>query len=432
MKFQLKQDDDITVQKRRIGRVPTLVIKPARIAAAPVAVLWIHGGGFMLGMKEMVYMSRSMDLVKKYGSTVFSPGYRLAWQKPYPAAVDDCYAVLEHIDKHRADLKIEKIMVGGESAGGGLAAAVCMLARDRGIRVDYQTPLYPMMSNIDTDSSRDNHGKVWNTRRNHLGWRLYLRSDARKRVSPYAAPAQQTDYSGLPPCYTFVGDGEPFYRETLDYVSALRAGGVCAEADVYLTDLHAFDMLRPDDELSKEAARRFNEHFEKILMQDTIKTECEVRRVMKLSVIFEDKPKRWGFRGDPYFWDHLKELAEDMEILAPDELENWIREEYLSLSGKVLTDEYMDFAKIEQFAHGGMSSGGVDNQWWMEEGIPLLKDRLSALSQIRIPDAAAPDSPAEGESGIGERPLSEVCGPDQSRNETVNRTAEDLPPGGRR
>ena len=100
---------------------------------------------------------------------------------------------------------------------------------------------------------------------------------------------------------------------------------------------------------------------------------------MKLSIIFEDKPRRWGFRGDPYFWDHLKELAEDMDVVSPDELEKWIKAEYLSLSGKALTGEYMDFAVIERFAHGGMSSGGVDNVWGTEEGIPLLKSRLSAL-----------------------------------------------------
>lgn len=103
---------------------------------------------------------------------------------------------------------------------------------------------------------------------------------------------------------------------------------------------------------------------------------------MKLSVIFEDKPKRWGFRGDPYFWDYLKERAEQMELLSPDELEAWIKQEYLSLSGKILTDEYMDFAVIKQFAHGGMSSGGVDNRWWMEEGIPLLKSRLAAFGYL--------------------------------------------------
>lgn len=100
---------------------------------------------------------------------------------------------------------------------------------------------------------------------------------------------------------------------------------------------------------------------------------------MNLSVIFEEKPKRWGFRGDPYFWDYLKERAENLDILSPDELEEWIKEEYFSLSGKALTDEYMDFAVIEQFAHGGMSSGGVDNTWWMEEGIPLLKNGLTKL-----------------------------------------------------
>ena len=102
---------------------------------------------------------------------------------------------------------------------------------------------------------------------------------------------------------------------------------------------------------------------------------------MKLSAIFEEKPKRWGFRGDPYFWDYLKELAENMDIISLDELEKWIKEEYFSLSGKAMTDKYGDFAVIEQFAHGGMSSGGVDNLWWIEEGIPLLKSRLSVINK---------------------------------------------------
>ena len=100
---------------------------------------------------------------------------------------------------------------------------------------------------------------------------------------------------------------------------------------------------------------------------------------MKLSIIFEERPRQWGFRGDPYFWDHLKDRAENMELIFPDELEKWIKREYFSLAGKPLTDEYGDFAVIKRFAHGGMSSGGVDNKWWMEEGIPLLKSRLAAL-----------------------------------------------------
>lgn len=177
-------------------------------------------------------MSQATDMIKKYGATVFSPGYRLAWQKPYPAAVEDCFAVFRYMHEHRAELGIDHIMVGGESAGGGLCAAVCMMARDQGFPVAFQMPLYPMISNMDTESSRDNHGKVWNTRKNHLGWKLYLKIEAKSCVSPYASPAQQTDYRNLPPCYTFVGDGEPFYAETLQYVKkpagcGRRRGGGC-------------------------------------------------------------------------------------------------------------------------------------------------------------------------------------------------------------
>ena len=163
------------------------------------------------------------------------------------------------MDKH---MGFDAIMVGGESAGGGICAAVCMMARDHGIKIAFQMPLYPMLSNIDTDSSRDNHGKVWNTRRNHIGWKLYLRGKAKKQVSPYASPAWQNDYSGLPPAYTFVGDGEPFYTETLQYIDHLKAAGVPADVDVYHTDVHAFDMLRPEEELSRKAITRFNEYFE--------------------------------------------------------------------------------------------------------------------------------------------------------------------------
>ena len=256
MKIRLRPDGDVSVQKQRIGGVPSLILRPAAVKPARVGLLWIHGGGYVTGMKEMVYMSRALDILKRYGVTVVSPGYRLAWLHPYPAAVNDCFAVLRYMDEHRAELGFDRIMAGGESAGGGLCAAVCMMARDRGIRVCFQMPLYPMLSNLDTESSRDNHGRIWNTRRNHMGWRLYLRGDAKKAVSPYASPARQTDYRGLPPCYTFVGDGEPFYTETLQYAANLKAAGVDAEADVYPTNVHAFDMLRPRLEISKRAVAK--------------------------------------------------------------------------------------------------------------------------------------------------------------------------------
>ena len=267
MTIKLWPDREIRVEKKRVGRVPVLILRPVQRAEGKPGVLWIHGGGYVTGMKEMVYMSRAADLVKKFGVTAVSPGYRLAWLHPWPAAAEDCFAVLQFMNESRELLSIGDLMVGGESAGGGLAAAVCMMARDRGIRVAFQMPLYPMLSNLDTESSRDNHGKVWNTRRNHFGWRLYLRRQAREKVSPYAAPVHQTDYHDLPPCYTFVGDGEPFCAETLQYVECLRAADVPAEVDVYPTNMHAFDMLRPRDALSREAIRHFEQHFEQALLK---------------------------------------------------------------------------------------------------------------------------------------------------------------------
>ena len=266
--FRLTPDKEVRVRRICIRNgnrtVPVLVVLPAVPAENAPGVLWIHGGGYFLGMKEMVYMSRAMELVKKYGAVVVSPGYTLAFRKPYPAAIEDCYAALVYMKEHAGELGISRnqIMAGGESAGGGLCAALCMMARDRGeVRIAYQMPLYPMLDNFDTDSSRENHGRVWNTARNHFGWKMYLRKKSAERVSPYAAPAGQTDYRGLPPAYTFVGDGEPFYCETLAYVENLKKAGVEAEADVYPTDMHAFDMMRPEWEISRQAAEKCNARF---------------------------------------------------------------------------------------------------------------------------------------------------------------------------
>jgi len=266
MKINLKRPDNIKAAKVLCGtyRVPLLVLSPESGAKDAPGVLWIHGGGYVTGMKEMVYMSRAVELVTKFGAVVVSPDYRLALFHPYPAALYDCYTALLWLKEHAGELGVrsDQIMVGGESAGGGLAAAVCMKARDeKSVNIAYQMPLYPMISNIDTDSSRDNHGKIWNTRRNHFGWKMYLRRDAKKPVPPYAAPAWQTDYANLPPCYTFVGDGEPFYAETLKYVENLKSARVEAECDVYPSDTHAFDMLYPEREVSRRATEAFNEHF---------------------------------------------------------------------------------------------------------------------------------------------------------------------------
>ena len=210
-------------------------------------ILWIHGGGYITGMAAMVYYSRGRMLARKYGGVVISPEYRLAKKAPYPAALEDCYAALKYMYDHAEDLGIDRnrIIVGGESAGGGLAAAICQYARDKGeIPITFQIPLYPMLDCEDTDSSRDNHAHGWNTKKNHWGWRWYLRDlYGTDKVPSYASPSRATDFKGLPPCYTYIEDGEPFYDETLAYIWKLNEAGGDARVDAFHGNTHGFDYL---------------------------------------------------------------------------------------------------------------------------------------------------------------------------------------------
>lgn len=258
-----------TVEKRKIpstGRdIKILIFRPTvakkEILKTP-GILWIHGGGYATGMAEMAYFSRPLALVKKYGAVVVCVDYRLSTEVPYPAALEDCYAALCWLKENAELLGVNdsKIMVGGESAGGGLTAALCMYARDKGtVKIAFQMPLYPMLDDRDTDSSRDNRAPVWNTKRNHAAWKLYLKGLT--EIPPYAAPARQTDYTGLPPAYTFVGDIEPFYCETLAFVGNLMKAGVEATVDVYPDWFHAYDLFFPFRKNAKEAIARFERQY---------------------------------------------------------------------------------------------------------------------------------------------------------------------------
>lgn len=257
---------DYTVRKVKTDGVKLLILQPttnAKPKEKTPGILWIHGGGYATGMASLIYMSRALNLVKTYGAVVVTPDYRLSGKAPYPAALEDCYAALKYLKDHADELGFnrDQIMVGGESAGGGLTAALCMYARDKGeVKIAFQMPLYPMIDDRDTDSSRDNHGISWDTRRNHAAWKLYLRS-VDGEPTPYAVPARQTDFSGLPPAYTFVGDKEPFYCETLTFIETLNAANIPARVDVYPTGLHAFDMLLPFRKISRQAIAEFEKQY---------------------------------------------------------------------------------------------------------------------------------------------------------------------------
>ena len=247
-------------------RIRIRIVSPAGETHGPrPGVLWIHGGGYQSGSSRDIYVTRALSLTVRFGAVIVAPDYRLSRKFPYPSGLLDCYAALLYLRDHAEELNIrtDQIMVGGESAGGGLTAALCMLARDRGeVNIAYQMPIYPMLDDRDTESSRDNHAPNWNTKKNHKAWKRYLRGAyGTDLVSYYAAPARQTDYRNLPPCYTYVGDIEPFYRETVDYVENLTEAGVEAFLDVYPDWFHAYDVLFPLKSVSREAIRKFEEHF---------------------------------------------------------------------------------------------------------------------------------------------------------------------------
>ncbi|MGN1295631.1 MAG: alpha/beta hydrolase [Bacilli bacterium] len=221
-------------------------------------ILWIHGGGYAIGMPEMNIISMANELKEKF--IIVSCEYLLSTKKPYPAALEDCYLSLLWIKENVIKLggRDDQIFVGGESAGGGLTAALCLYARDKGeVNIACQIPLYPMLDNIPSASMKDNNAPVWNEKKNIAAWKLYL--DGKDDVSKYAVPARENDYSSLPPAITFVGSIDPFKDETITYVNNLTAKGIPVHFKVFEGCYHAFDMMVPWSKSAKEAKKFFNE-----------------------------------------------------------------------------------------------------------------------------------------------------------------------------
>jgi acetyl esterase/lipase len=150
----------------------------------------------------------------------------------------------------------DQLMVGGESAGGGLSAALTLYARDKGeVAIAFQMPLYPMLDDrMTSETAQDNHAPVWNSKSNANAWKLYLGElFGTPKVPSYAAPARATNYRGLPPAVTFVGDLEPFRDETIQYVENLRIAGVPVDFKIFQGCYHGFEQICPNAKVSKQA-----------------------------------------------------------------------------------------------------------------------------------------------------------------------------------
>ena len=218
-------------------RVVVRVHRPVGVEGALACVFSIHGGGYVLGSYEMDD-AKFDRWCQTHGIVGVSVEYRLAPEHPYPAPLEDCYAALEWTYAHAAELEIDpgRIGITGVSAGGGLCAALALLARDRArVPVRFQLLDCPMLDDRQvTPSSRLDELLVWNRASNAFGWRSYLGDlYGRHDVPAHAAPARATDLAGLPQAYVCVGGADGFRDEDIDYAQRLYAAGVETELHVY-------------------------------------------------------------------------------------------------------------------------------------------------------------------------------------------------------
>ncbi len=211
------------------------------------AYFYIHGGGYVLGTADMAdancaYLAAELDCV------VTSVDYRLAPETVFPGNVEDCYAALKWLHDNAATLGADpqRIAIGGDSAGGGLAAALALLARDRGeIPIIHQQLVYPMLDDRDPDNTHPHTGEFgWTRAANRFGWRSLLgREPGGDDVSPYAAAARAENLAGLPRAFISVGALDLFLESNLEYARRLTRAGVAVELHVYPGAYHGSDII---------------------------------------------------------------------------------------------------------------------------------------------------------------------------------------------
>lgn len=238
--------------------VEVVLLRP-RAAVGPVpCLLHLHGGGLVTGgaWDDVVPL---LGMAADLGCAIASVGYRLAPEHPYPAALEDAYGALQWLAREGDALGVDpdRIVVEGISAGGGLAAAVSLLARDRGgPAVAGQMLICPMLDDRnDTGSAHQmaGHG-AWDQVANATAWRAYLGAGAGADGVPgYAAPARADDLGGLPPAFIDVGSAETFRDEAVGYACRIWLAGGAAELHVWPGGFHGFDYFEPGARLSRDA-----------------------------------------------------------------------------------------------------------------------------------------------------------------------------------
>jgi acetyl esterase/lipase len=276
MPFPEPGDDGVTHEVKAVPGpegapdIELRIMKPAG-ARGPLPVIYhIHGGGYVLGTAKD-YEPLNRHFVPTLQCALVTVEYRLAPESPHPGPVEDCYAglkwVFENAEKEGFDTG--RIGVKGESAGGGLAAALALLARDRGdYKLAFQHLIYPMLDDR-TGSKSDPHDYVgefiWQAEGNRFGWASLLgKEPGGDEVSPYAAPARATNLAGLPPTFIYTGALDLFLEEDIEYARRLIRAGVPTELHVYPGAFHGFEVAA-EAQVAQQAVRDTTEALRRFI-----------------------------------------------------------------------------------------------------------------------------------------------------------------------
>ncbi len=234
--------------------VPVRVYLPDAADAPLPVLIWIHGGGMVMG--SHVNDAHCGHFASELGVAVVSVKYRLAPEHPYPAALDDLVTAVEWVRMHHSTLGFDatRICVGGQSAGGGLAASLTQRLHDDGVAVLGQLLIYPMLDDRTAarrDIGRDAH-LLWTRGSNRTGWAAYLGTEpGDPRVTPGAVPARRIDLGGLAPAWIGVGSLDLFLDESVTYAERLSEAGVECELEVVDGAFHGFEEIVPNAPVSR-------------------------------------------------------------------------------------------------------------------------------------------------------------------------------------
>ncbi len=222
--------------------------RPATPKTPTPALVWIHGGGFVMGKPEMDDRLL-MRFAREVGICVVSIDYRLAPLHPFPQPLEDCYTGLRWVFDHADQLGIDpqRIAIGEGSAGGGLAATLAQMAHDRAeVPVVFQLLVYPMLNDRTVLRSSVQHEElmIWSPANNRFGWSSYLHQPPGAATTPpYGVAARRPDVAGLPPAWIGVGTLDLFYDEDVAYAHRLQESGVACELVEIPGAFHGFDAL---------------------------------------------------------------------------------------------------------------------------------------------------------------------------------------------